>query len=283
MEYGWETRDLESITGMTWEEFKDREFWVSPTADGWEMSLEAKDSQAAFYEDPGSNPLQTPTGLLEFESQGLLENFPDDMERPPVPHWVIGGPGWTHDESLDIEGGAEKAKKYPLMCQSNHPRWRVHAEHDDISWLREIPTMKVKGPDGYMYEPAWFNPKDAAERGIVNGDVVSVYNDWGTVLCGAYVTERLIPGAIYIDHGARIDYLVAGPDEWIDRGGVINLICPEATVSQNAGGQVGSGFLVEAEKTDLLALMAKYPKAFAKEYDPDSGLHFNAWVKGGID
>ena len=61
---------------------------------------------------------------------------------------------------------ASRAKKYPLLIMSNHGRWRVHANHDDITWIREIPTCKVKGPDGYSYEPLWMNPADAAARGI---------------------------------------------------------------------------------------------------------------------
>ena len=32
-----------------------------------------------------------------------------------------------------------------------------------------------------------------------------VHNDRGSVLCGAVVTERIIPGALSIDHGAKID------------------------------------------------------------------------------
>ena len=45
--------------------------------------------------------------------------------------------------------GSERAKKYPLLVVSNHPRWRVHAQLDDITWFHEIPTCKVRGPDGY--------------------------------------------------------------------------------------------------------------------------------------
>ena len=39
---------------------------------------------------------------------------------------------------------------------------------------REIQTCKVKGYDGYMYEPCWLHPQDAAERGIKHGDIVKV-------------------------------------------------------------------------------------------------------------
>jgi len=27
----------------------------------------------------------------------------------------------------------------------------------------------------------------------------------------------------------------------------------------------------------------QYPEAFTREYDPASGLRFNAWVEGGMD
>ena len=108
---------------------------------------------------------------------------------------------------------------------SNHPRFRFHVQGDDIDWITEI--AKVRGPDGYMYEPCWIHPSDAAPRGIVDGDVIMVHNERGAVLCGAVVTERIIPGALSIDHGAKID-LVTLKNKLIDRGGCINLIAPVA-------------------------------------------------------
>ncbi len=54
-----------------------------------------------FYEDPEKHPLQTPTGKLEFYSTGLAEHFPDDPERPPVPHWVAEGE--SHQETIGTE------------------------------------------------------------------------------------------------------------------------------------------------------------------------------------
>jgi len=253
---------------VSWEEFNEKDYYVVPTAPDWKNDPV---SMVAFYEDPDNNPLTTPTGKLEFYSQRLADNFPDDKERGPVPHYVAEGV--THQESLSCQ----RAKEYPLLFVSNHPRWRVHAEHDDISWLREIETCKVKGPDGYLYEPVWIHPTDATARGIVHGDVVSVYNERGTVLGGAYVTERIMPGTVYQDHGARVDPIVPGK---IDRGGSNNLISPTATTSKNCAGMATSGFLVEVEKTDLAALRAKYPEAFARDYDPVSGPLFNAWIKG---
>jgi len=276
MKYGWDTQELSEKSGMTWEQFKKAGLYTTPWDPDWEQRLQDKPGARGFYEDLKANPLQTPTGLLEYESTFLKEHFPDDRERPPVPHYIVGGDGWTHDESLE----SERTKKYPLLCESNHPRWRFHAEMDDCSWLREIPTCKVKGVDGYMYEPIWLHPTEAAKRGIVNGDIVSMYNERGVVLGGAYVTERIRPGVAYQSHGARMDPISMGPDEYIDRGGANNLICPARTVSQNAAGMVCSGFLVEVEKTDMQALRAKYPEAFARDYDPGCGLIFENWVEG---
>ncbi len=95
------------------------------------------------------------------------------------------------------------------------------------------------------------------KRGIKNGDIVGMYNERGMVLGGAYVTERIMPGVAYQDHGARVDPIVADPNlpqsEFIDRGGANNLICPEKILSQNCGGQVGSGFLVEVKKVDIMS------------------------------
>src|SRR4030067_299807 len=152
---------------------------------------------------------------------------------------------------------------------SNHGRWRVHANCDDISWTREAPTCKVEGYDGYKYEPLWINPADAAKRGIKKGDVVKVYNERGTVLGGAYVTERIMPGVVYMDHGARYDPIVPGE---LDRGGAINTITPPKTTSKNATGMVVSGFLVEVEKVNLEELRKKYPEAFRRPYHLDAGL-----------
>ena len=45
-----------------------------------------------FYEDPVKNPIGLPSGKLEFYSDRLAQNFPDDNERGPYPKWVPGGP-----------------------------------------------------------------------------------------------------------------------------------------------------------------------------------------------
>ncbi len=258
---------------MSWEEFKEKQYYVLPVAEDWEKD---PPGLRQFYEDPEGHPLPTPSGKLEFYSERLAKHFPDDKERPPIPKWIEKGE--THDERIS----SRRAKKYPLLQMSNHGRWRVHAQCDDISWTRETPTCKVKGPDGYMYEPLWMHPSDAAKRGIKAGDIVKIYNERGIVLGGAYVQERIIPGVVSMDHGARYDLII--PEE-LDRGGAINLISPLGTSSKNTPGMATSHYLVEVERVSMAQMeewKKKYPEAFEREYDPASGLRFNAWVEGGM-
>jgi trimethylamine-N-oxide reductase (cytochrome c) len=258
MKAGWETSGAQDR--MSFNEFMDKGYYVIPTKEKWE------DDPAGFYPfyiDPKNNPLLTPTGKLEYYSEGLAEYFPDDEERPLIPKWVEKGE-YHPDERLTTP----RAKKYPYLLVSNHPRWRVHVNLDDASWMREIPTCKVRGEDGYQYEPVWINPVDAEKYKIKSGDIVALFNDRGEVFGGAYVTERIMPGAVYQDHGARADYLEVGK---VDRSGSNNLICPSNTTSKNAAGEVTSGYLVGLRKVDIKAEQAKYPDTFKTSFSKGSG------------
>jgi trimethylamine-N-oxide reductase (cytochrome c) len=250
---------------ISWEEFQEKGYFVVPTAPDWEQDPVG---MVKFVTDPELNPLKTPTGKIEFYATELAKRFPGDIERPPVPHWIPFG------ESQQESRLSQKANKYPLLIVSNHSKWRVHAEHDDISWIREISMCKVRGTDGYLYEPIWINPKDAVARKISDGDIVKIINERGIVLGGARVTERIMPGVVSQDHGARHDPVCSR----YDRGGSNNLISPHGLVSKNCLGRVTSGFLVEIEKADLEELKRKYPDASERKYDPAAGLIFDAWV-----
>jgi trimethylamine-N-oxide reductase (cytochrome c) len=254
---------------ISWKEFKENGYYAVPTDPNWDK---VEPGLLKFYKDPENNPLNTPSGKLEYYSERLAKHFPDDKERPPVPHWVEKGAG--HDERLT----SERAKRYPLLITSCHGRWRVHSQCDDMKWCREIETCKIKGPDGYGYQTMWINPVDAAKRDIRHRDIAKIYNERGALLVGAYVTERIMPGAVYVDHGARLDPIVPGE---LDRGGDINTITPGKRMSKNATGMVVSGFLVEVERANLDQLRKQYPEAFNRPYDYASGLDFNRVLDRG--
>ena len=254
---------------MSWEEFKDRKIFVVPCRTDLDKVPAGFEN---FYKDPKNNPLTTPTGLLEFSSSDIEKYMPDDEERLPVPHWV---------ENTDYQNerlSSDRAKKYPLLCMSNHGRWRMHAQCDDITWNREVETMKIRAGDGYQYEPVWLHPDEAKKRGIRHGDIVKVFNERGVVLGAAYVTERLIQRTCYMDHGARFDPIIPGE---VDRGGAINLITPTAMIGKNSTGMATSGFLVEVAKVsdeEMQGWKRDYPEAFARKLDYAAGVCLDGWL-----
>ena len=255
---------------VPFEEFLEKDYIVLPVAENWE---EAPAGLYNFYKFPEGAPLPTPSGKLEFYSESLEKAFPCDEERPPIPKWVEKSA--IHDERTS----SYRAAQYPLLVLSNHGRWRVHAQADDIPWSKEAMTGKVRGWDGYLYEPCWINTKDAEARGIKFGDIVRVYNERGSILCGALAYERVMPGAVSIDHGARVDFIIPGK---LDRGGAINLITPAGLTSKYAAGQATTSFLVEVERVSMQQMdewRRLYPEAFEREYDYASGLHFNGWIE----
>jgi len=261
---------------ISWEELNEKGYYIPPTAPDWK---DDPSGMIEFYQDPDKHPLGTPSGKLEFYSDRLAEYFPDDKERGPYPKWIEGGPGYTHDERLS----SDRTKDYPLLIITNHPRWRHHVQCDDLPWLREIPTCKIKGYDGYMYEPVWIHPTDAAQRGIESGDIVKVYNERGIELGGAYITQRIMPRAVYMDHGSRVDMIT----DRINRGGSLNLISPNANTGHPyiPAVMVVSGYLVEVAKVtgdEMQGWRDQYPEAFARDYDPAYGLKLGAWVEGGM-
>jgi len=260
---------------ISWEDLNSNLYFPQPSNPDWE---EVPMPTLAFFNNPGSAPLPTPSGLLEFESSLLKDNFPDDKERLPVAHYVRGGPaseGWTHDEDRLL---SERAKDYPLLICVNTQKFGEHSQHSDMPWTREI--NRVQGWDGYSYHPIWINPVDAAARGIEYGDIVRVFNERGSVLGGAKVAELMKPGCVHMDKAGGGDLI----SDDINRGGNTNFICPQGGASYHAAGEAPSGFLVEVEKVtgnQMDEWRKDYPEAFARDYDPAYGPFFSAWVEGG--
>jgi trimethylamine-N-oxide reductase (cytochrome c) len=90
---------------------------------------------------------------------------------------------------------------------------------------------------------------DAEARGIRNGDIVRLYNDRGSVLCAAVITERVRPGVIHsYASSAKYDPLIPGNDKSPDKGGCVNILTSSRMVSKNAPGMTPNSCLIEIEK-----------------------------------
>ena len=67
-------------------DFQDKKYYIMPTDPEWEK-IPAGPARSST-KIPRSNPLETPSGKLEFYSQRLADHFPDDEERAPSPKWI---------------------------------------------------------------------------------------------------------------------------------------------------------------------------------------------------
>jgi len=235
---------------VSWEEFERKGYHLinAPVARKSTPALRwFAEGRACDTPDP-ANPkrgtdkaheLGTDSGKIEFVSQSLLKAFPEDQERPPMPHFI---PSWEgHQSAL--------AAKYPLQLLTPHPRFTFHTHYDKHArWLDEIPAHRVK-KDGYAYWPARIHSQDAGRRGIANGDIVKLYNDRAQVLCIAVVTERVRPGVVHSPvSSAKYDPLEPGNPRSIDRGGCVALLTPGRMLSKNVAGMAPNSCLIEIEK-----------------------------------
>lgn len=83
-----------------------------------------------------------------------------------------------------------------------------------------------------------------------------------------------------VKHGSRPDWIIRGQ---LDRGGSSSGLTSPKWTSKNVPGQYLTGFLVEVTKVtgaEMDEWRTKYPEAFARPYDPGSGLKYDGWVVG---
>jgi biotin/methionine sulfoxide reductase len=97
-------------------------------------------------------------------------------------------------------------------------------------------------------EPMRIHPTDAAARGIADGDEVRVYNDRGSCLAGAVVSDAVRPGVVQLSTGAWYDPLdPADPDAMCVHGNP-NVLTFDRGTSRLAQGCSGQHALVEVER-----------------------------------
>ena len=236
---------------LSYDEFKKKGYYVWPFLEDYQPCKQLQ----RFYEEPEKNPLETPSGKIEIFSQILFNKYgAHNPEIPPVPHYI---PEWEGKYSKSL------VDKYPLQLLTPHPKMRYHGKYNDVGWLNEV--YKVKGPDGYDYEPIIMNIHDANDRGVNNGDIAMVFNDRGRILCGVVTTHRILPGVARIAYGSWWDILEPKPGA-INRGGDSNFLTTTRGMSEHHMGMAANSCLVEVEKADLVELSKKYPEGWAGKY-----------------
>ena len=117
----------------------------------------------------------TASGRLEFYSEYLAPS---------------GDALFQYKPSLE-SSHARDGKEYPLTFLSRRKRFRtqsLYANDPALLAIQPGPALDI-------------NPVDAKERGIVNGDLVHVFNGRGEMYAKARLTENVSPGMVNFDHG----------------------------------------------------------------------------------
>lgn len=158
--------------------------------------------------------LQTPSGKFEFEAQTLKRFDPNDPDRLPI---------CTYHESWE---GAQSPlhEKYPLQMISPHSKYSFHTMGDSKdSGINDITEHRIL-IDGYRYWVIRMNPADAAARGLRRGELVEVFNDRGSVLCGLDTTERLPRGVVHSFESCADFRCLAEPGRSAEVNGCVNTL-----------------------------------------------------------
>jgi len=169
--------------------------------------------------DPVEHPFPTLSGKIEIYCQHLAEM--NNPRIPPIAKYLPTPEGY----------GDPLSQKYPLQLLTTHHKPAIHSTMEGIPWLDEVEPRRV-----------WINTRDAGVRGISDGDEVLIFNDRGTVLMRAKVTERITPGVVNISQGGWFNI----DEQGIDRGGCANIL----TTSEHSPGGAWSvnTVLVEVRK-----------------------------------
>ncbi|ONI40278.1 hypothetical protein AN640_08825 [Candidatus Epulonipiscium fishelsonii] len=165
----------------------------------------------------GDMKFPTPSGKIEFYSEKLKE-----AGHHPVAAYV------PRVESED--GSPDLFKKYPLTLISAHTKNFINSHMHNVPQINEL-----------IEESAVFiHTDDANERGITDGDSITVTNDRGTILMVAKVTPTKTQKGTLLSYSCHWPKLVEG-------GKSVNELTPDR-VSDMGGGPTFHTNLVEIAK-----------------------------------
>ena len=179
-----------------------------------------------FRRNPEAAPLPTPSGRIEIASATIAGFGYSDC--PGHPAWLPPSEG--------------RADRHPLWLIANQPATRLHSQLDFGATSQ---AAKVNGR-----EPVRLHPRDAAARGISDGDVVRIYNDRGGCLAGAVLSDAVRPGVVQLATGAWYDPDDPAADKPLCVHGNPNVLTRDIGTSRLAQGCTGQLCRVEIEVFD---------------------------------
>lgn len=169
----------------------------------------------AFREDPDRNALPTPSGRIEIFCEAIAGFGYDDC--PGHPAWL---PATEQPEECA-----------PLTLIANQPATRLHSQLDFGAYSQ---SAKRHGR-----EVVRLSSQDAAARGIVDGDLVRIFNARGACLAAARISDGVMPGVANLSTGAWYDPVADGSDRPLCGHGNPNVVTRDIGTSRLAQGSCG--------------------------------------------
>ncbi|WP_439810743.1 molybdopterin guanine dinucleotide-containing S/N-oxide reductase [Bordetella bronchiseptica] len=180
----------------------------------------------AFRQDPERRPLPTPSGRIQISSPTVaLFGYAD---CPGHPAWI------APTDAPDAQ--------WPLYLVANQPATRLHSQLD---FGAHSAAAKRRGREVCQVHPA-----DAAARGIVDGDVVRLFNARGACLAAARVTDAIMPGVVQLPTGAWYDPQDVHAERPMCVHGNPNVLTRDVGTSSLAQGCTGQLTAVQLERYD---------------------------------
>ncbi|MDO7906472.1 molybdopterin oxidoreductase family protein [Paenibacillus sp. JX-17] len=175
------------LQGVTWDGLKEQRF----------VKLDMT-SYTRYLDELG-----TPSGRIELYSAAL-----ERSGLPPLPAYI------PLVEGYDGERRPGPLERYPLMFISSPNHHFLNSTFANVDKHQKL----ERGPQLQMH------PADARERGIEDGDMVTVWNDRGKIEMPAKVSDLMLPGTVISqglwwgnqDRPQRVNVLT--PDRLSDMG-----------------------------------------------------------------
>lgn len=148
-----------------------------------------------FIADPEANPLPSRSGKFEIYCQQRADKLNlmgvSDFEFKPYPVFMQSVNNY---EDTFSDWDSKTKGDYPLQCFQPHYLRRAHTILENVPWLREA-----------YANPFYMNSKDAADRGLEDGDAVLVSTQFGRVVRTLCIDDCFMEGVCAIPHGGWVE------------------------------------------------------------------------------
>ncbi len=160
------------MSDVTFDKLREKGFIRVDDADGVQFGPKSNYSYYVLARVKDKRPYETLTGRQQF----YLDH-----------DWFL-----QEGEALPEYHAPFKIKGYDLRLTMGHARHGIHSMYRDDSLLVSLQRGE---PDVFL------NPDDAGQRGVNDGEMVRVFNSFGSFVAQAHVSSALQPKTLFMYHG----------------------------------------------------------------------------------